>query len=182
MFSVSTPRLHPITVNPISEWKRRILSMLFSLLTSQGSAGRKSLSLGAAASLSPWSVLPGIACTCQNALPGKRPTWFQTCIWSSANCSFLRVITSRSAIFTAQHLLPYWRSSCPPRRSSTSQRKNSFRSSLKKAGTVFLTYPGHPSFCGKPQGTRTVWINACMNHWIFHLQAHLTASRPIKKK
>ena len=51
-----------------------------------------------------------------------------------------------------------------PRRSSTSQRKNSFRSSLKKAGTVFLTYPGHPSFCGKPQGTRTVWINACMNH------------------
>lgn len=34
----------------------------------------------------------------------------------------------------------------------------------EKAGTVFLTYPGHPSFCGKPQGTRTVWINACMNH------------------
>ena len=63
--------------------------MLFSLLTSAGLAPRKSLSLGAATGLSPWSVLPGIACTCQNALPGKRPTWFQTGIPSLSELQLL---------------------------------------------------------------------------------------------
>ena len=33
----------------------------------------------------------------------------------------------------------------------------------EKAETVSLTYPGRPSFCAKPQETRIVWINACMN-------------------